>query len=196
MLCWKGLWQNHGLFPLRSREVHHHTFPPHALLENLQERMLKTNLSPKPSWQAEIADAYALIVECDRALSSRSCRKDSTLLSSSPNQLLSHCITLESSTVYLVSRMALRMCILQSLHHSIIKSKRHHPVLDICKNIPISLRWCSPVLGDWSRRQLSSCPFCIHMQSYRAIWGNHYGYQPLMSLTKISLCDCWILVQK
>ncbi len=85
-------------------------------------RMLETNLSPKPSWQAEIADACTLIVECDRALSGRSCRRESALLSSSPNQLLSPRITFESSTIYLVSRTALRMCVLQSLHDSIRKS--------------------------------------------------------------------------
>lgn len=102
-------------------------FPP--CWKYFRERMLEANLSPKPSRRAEIADAYTLIVECDRALAGRSCRKESALLSSSPNQLLSPCITCESSTIYLVSRTALRMCVLQGLHRSFIKSERswvHH----------------------------------------------------------------------
>ena len=58
-----------------------------ALLEIFQGEDVKTNLSPKPLWRAEIADACSLIVECDRALAGRSCRKESALLSSSQNQL-------------------------------------------------------------------------------------------------------------
>lgn len=109
-----------------ERAVHRSAFFP-PCWKYFMERMLEANLSPKPSWRAEIADAYTLIVECDRALAGRSCRKESALLSSSPNQLLSPRITCESSTIYLVSRTALRMYVLQGLHRSVIKSERWVP---------------------------------------------------------------------
>lgn len=35
-------------------------------LSRTQERVVKNKLSPNPTWQEEITDAYTLIVECDR----------------------------------------------------------------------------------------------------------------------------------
>lgn len=106
----------------KPRAVHRSAFPP--CWKYFRERMLETNLSPKPLWRAEIADACSLIVECDRALAGRSCRKESALLSSSQNQPPPPRITCESPTIYLVSRTALRMCVLQGLHRGAIKSER------------------------------------------------------------------------
>lgn len=46
-LLWKGLWQNHGPFKLRSRGAHRHTFPPRALLEIFQEEDVRNQSLPK-----------------------------------------------------------------------------------------------------------------------------------------------------
>lgn len=110
--------------------------PPHISASSLAGKIsgedVENQSLPQPLWQAEIADMYALIVECDRGLSRRSCT-----LSSSPNQLLSPHITPESLIIYLVCRTALQMCILQTLHAAVTKSWRSSDYSD-CARIVIS----------------------------------------------------------
>lgn len=89
-------------------------------LEIFQETMLKTNLSRKPSWRAQIADTYTLIAECGRALSEAAGKR--------PRRRASHQISFSLHCHFgKLNRSPCKqngsVCVLQGLHCSILKTQ-------------------------------------------------------------------------